>query len=596
MDINYYRQYEPIFGSWHITRQIGEGSFGKVFEIQREDFGTTYRAALKAITVPASEAELRDVMADGMDEEGVRTYFHTFVQDLVKEFALMSRLKGNSNIVSYENHQVIEHKDGIGWDILIQMELLTPLNEYTRTHTVTRQDIIRLGIDMCRALELCQKYNIIHRDVKPENMFVSENGDFKLGDFGIARTVEKTSSGLSKKGTYTYMAPEVYKGEPYGSTVDIYSLGIVLYRLLNGNRTPFLPAAPAPITHADRENALARRFSGASLPAPSHAEGRLAEIVLKACAYDPRERYSSPMQMRQELESILYSREEGQYIYPEGDDVPQDSVHYVKTGEEPPVSETEATQRDSEADVKNDSGAAECYDSTVSDFGGAESTFNDGTANNFERTVKKTGSTNDASKSRHPWPNRALLLIMFIAVLGLLLGFVYKLTKGPAAEPDRSEEMEVYAEIFPQADSFRELEDLKGAAVHLASGEYSMIEINGVSEALDVSGNILGHVFVLTTSEGFGGDIQLAAGIQSDNTILGISFLSISETEGRGMNADTEEWKAQFCGIQANKIIYTKTGKSADNEIDAISGATVTTEAVTDIVNAALSLADYYLG
>ena len=247
MDINYYKQYEPIFGSWHITRQIGEGSFGKVFEIQREDFGTTYRAALKAITVPASEAELRDVMADGMDEEGVRTYFHTFVQDLVKEFALMSRLKGNSNIVSYENHQVIEHKDGIGWDILIQMELLTPLNEYTRTHTVTRQDIIRLGIDMCRALELCQKYNIIHRDVKPENMFVSENGDFKLGDFGIARTVEKTSSGLSKKGTYTYMAPEVYKGEAYGSTVDIYSLGIVLYRLLNGNRTPFLPAAPAPI-------------------------------------------------------------------------------------------------------------------------------------------------------------------------------------------------------------------------------------------------------------------------------------------------------------------------------------------------------------
>ena len=126
--------------------------------------------------------------------------------------------------------------------------------------------------------------------------------------------MEKTTSGLSKKGTYTYMAPEVYKGEAYGSTVDIYSLGIVLYRLLNGNRTPFLPAAPAPITHADRENALAKRFSGAPLPVPSHATGRLAEIVLKACAYDPRDRYSSPRQMRQELEAILY----------------------IKTGEEPP--------------------------------------------------------------------------------------------------------------------------------------------------------------------------------------------------------------------------------------------------------------------
>ena len=337
MDINYYKQYEPIFGWWKITRLIGEGSYGKVFEVERKDFGVTYKAALKAITVPANPGELLSAQASGMDEASVRTYFGSFVQELVKEFAIMSKLKGNSNVVSYENHQVIEHRDQIGWDILIQMELLTPLNQYTSTHMVTLQDVIKLGIDLCKALELCQKYNIIHRDVKPENIFISEAGDFKLGDFGIARTVEKTTSGLSKKGTYLYMAPEVYKGEPYGSTVDIYSLGIVLYRLLNGNRTPFLPAAPAPITHDDQENALAKRFSGVPLPPPSHAQGRLSEIVLKACAYDPKERYSTPMQMRQELESILYNREERPYIYPEGDAVPQNSLHYVQTGETIPL-------------------------------------------------------------------------------------------------------------------------------------------------------------------------------------------------------------------------------------------------------------------
>ena len=369
-DIDYYKQYEPIFGAWHITKLIGEGSFGRVFEIEREDFGVTYKAALKAITVPASQSEIREVMAEGMDESSVRTYFGNFVQDLVKEFALMSKLKGNSHVVSYENHQVIEHGDGIGWDILIQMELLTPLNEYTRKNTVTRQDVIKLGIDLCMALELCQKYNIIHRDVKPENIFLSEAGDFKLGDFGIARTVEKTTSGLSKKGTYTYMAPEVYKGEPYGSTVDLYSLGVVLYRLLNGNRTPFLPAAPAPITHADRENALVRRFSGAPLPPPSHAQGRLAEIVLKACAYNPKERYSSPIQMRQELEAILYNREERQFIYPEGDDVPQDSVHYVKTGDEAPAPIKDRTVSDFGKAPGRASGGA-VNDRTVSDFGAA---------------------------------------------------------------------------------------------------------------------------------------------------------------------------------------------------------------------------------
>ena len=335
----YYAQYEPLFGVWHITKQIGEGSFGRVFELEREDFGQTYKAALKAITVPASEGELQEVLSEGMSEQSVRDYFGGFVGDLVKEFALMSRLKGTSNVVSYENHQVIEHRDGVGWDILIQMELLTPLNDYMRSHPVTRQDAIKLGIHMCKALELCQRYNIIHRDLKPENIFVSENGDFKLGDFGIARTVEKTTGGLSKKGTYNYMAPEVYKGEPYGSTVDIYSLGIVLYRLLNENRLPFLPAYPTPITHMDRENALMQRMGGTPLPMPVHGEGRLGEIVLKACAYRSGDRYSSPAQMRQELESIVYDRGEAPYIYPEGDGLPQRSVKEVGTGEEMPVLE-----------------------------------------------------------------------------------------------------------------------------------------------------------------------------------------------------------------------------------------------------------------
>lgn len=432
MDMNYYKQYEPIFGSWHITRLIGEGSFGKVFEMERQDFGVTYKAALKAITVPASETELRDVMADGMDEESVRSYYSTFVQDLVKEFALMSRLKGNSNIVSYENHQVIEHTDGIGWDILIQMELLTPLNEYTRRNTITRQDVIRLGIDMCKALELCQKYNIIHRDVKPENMFISDNGDFKLGDFGIARTVEKTTSGLSKKGTYTYMAPEVYKGDPYGSTVDIYSLGIVLYRLLNENRTPFLPAYPAPITHSDRENALAKRFSGAPIPPPSHADGRLAEIVLKACAYDPKERYSVPLRMREDLEAILYNREESQYIYPEGDEVPQKSVQYIKTGDEPPVAELDATQRDSGPISDMGSTAERESDGTVSDFGqvspgGQEPFEEDKTQSDFGRVIRELGVQAPAKKAAPKKGGRKLViglaacLAVVVCVAGVML-------------------------------------------------------------------------------------------------------------------------------------------------------------------------------
>ena len=214
---------ERVFKDWTIDKCVGEGAFGKVYRITREDFGHIYEAALKVIEVPQAQSEVDAVRNDGMSEQNVTEYFRSVVEDIVDEFALMSRLKGNSNIVSYEDHSVVPKKDGFGWDIYIRMELLTPLFSHIKEHKMTVRDVIQLGIDICHALEVCQKYNIIHRDIKPENIFVSDIGTYKLGDFGIARQLEKTSSGLSKKGTFTYMAPEVYKGLEYNSTVDIYS-------------------------------------------------------------------------------------------------------------------------------------------------------------------------------------------------------------------------------------------------------------------------------------------------------------------------------------------------------------------------------------
>lgn len=340
MDANYYKKYEPIFGAWKIKRKLGEGNFGAVFEIEREDFGTVYHSALKAITIPKTQSELESLLDDGMDATGATQYLEQFVEKIVGEFVLMSKLKGNSHIVSYEDHRVIKHKDGIGWDILIRMELLTPLMTHMKTTSVTKRDVIQLGIDMCRALELCQKYNIIHRDIKPENIFIADSGDFKLGDFGIAKEVEKTQSGLTKTGTQTYMAPEVYKGQPYGSSVDIYSLGIVLYRLLNHNRAPFMPQYPEPISYSDRERALIMRMGGHKFPMPSGvADSRLAEIALKACSFKPEDRYSSPTQMREDLEAILYTEGEGILMFPSGDTLDIKSVEYVSDSKAPNATE-----------------------------------------------------------------------------------------------------------------------------------------------------------------------------------------------------------------------------------------------------------------
>ena len=309
MDAEYYKKYEPVFGKWYITKQLGAGSYGKVFEIQRTDAldGTVYRGALKAITIPSSPEELQSVLdEDGLDRQGASSYFRETVVALNREIALMNKVKGHSNIVSYEDHDVIEHTDGIGWDILIRMELLTPISQYFKQFdAIPRQAVLRLGIDLCRALEVCEKYSIIHRDIKPANIFISDTGDFKLGDFGVARTASASTGASTFAGTVNYMAPEVFRREKYTASVDTYSLGLVMYQLLNANRMPFYPPYPQPLTALAKERAHDRRLAGEPLPDPVNASGPLADILRKACAPAPADRFVSPTEMRLALEAVL---------------------------------------------------------------------------------------------------------------------------------------------------------------------------------------------------------------------------------------------------------------------------------------------------
>ena len=305
MEDEYYKRYEPFWDSWYIKRFIGAGSYGKVFEIEEHDnFGNVYKGALKAITVPSSQDEIDELLA-GMSKENVSTYFDDYVERLNREIVLMSKLTGNSNIVSYQAHKAIRHDNGVGWDILIRMELLTPLNAYIDANgPLNEQMVIKLGIDICKALEICKQYNVIHRDIKPANIFISETNSFKLGDFGIARIASESTGASTKAGTPNYMAPEVYWGKKYTDNVDTYSLGIVMYQLLNSNRLPLMPPYPKDISFKERKQALTQRLSGASLPPPLNASALLANIVLKACAPSPADRYESPTQMRQELKAI----------------------------------------------------------------------------------------------------------------------------------------------------------------------------------------------------------------------------------------------------------------------------------------------------
>ena len=296
---------QPIFGKWKIEEKLGAGAFGTVYKIKRESFGKMYYSALKVIKIPQDEGEIKSLRNELGDDKSVSEYYTNFVQAFAKEIELMSELKGNSNIVSFEDHDFIQNEDGIGWTILIRMELLTPFVDYQSKNELNIKDIIKLGIDICSALESCEKKNIIHRDIKPENIFLSDDGRYELGDFGIARELEKTTGGLSKKGTYSYMAPEIYLGKPYNNTVDIYSLGIMLYKFLNHNRAPYLPKYPHPITFSDREKSLQSRMNGDEIPDIKDIPETLNNVVKKACAFDSKDRYQSASEMKKALNETL---------------------------------------------------------------------------------------------------------------------------------------------------------------------------------------------------------------------------------------------------------------------------------------------------
>ena len=293
---------------WSIVRVIGKGSFGTVYEIEKDNqFGESVRSALKVISIPETNAEIKAYRDEGYDDLSITAIFRSQVEDITKEFEVMNLLKGNSNIVSFEDHAIVQHENDPGYDVLIRMELLRSMPDYINQRypgqPIPDGVVIKLGIDLSRALELCEKCRIIHRDIKPQNIFINDLGDFKLGDFGIAKVSDHTTK-ATKTGTYSYMAPEVYTGRAYNAQVDIYSLGLVMYWLLNERRGPFLPLPPAVPKPSQNSEALERRMSGEPLPAPKHGSGELRRIVLKACAFDPNDRYLSPAALKEDLERL----------------------------------------------------------------------------------------------------------------------------------------------------------------------------------------------------------------------------------------------------------------------------------------------------
>lgn len=302
-------QYGKLFGNWKIRNFIGEGSQGKtgVFRIIKsyEDFQE--ENALKVVTVIREDGWPEEVTDEVRREYAANKA--ALCDQAVNEVKLMNRLAGNPYVVSYLNWEFCDWEESgqFGCDLLIQMPLLLTLRRLQKTEErFSEEEIRRVGRDICKALILCGKENIIHRDIKPANIFLWPNrrGNYMLGDFGISRIVENGLGGTyTSVGTPDYAAPEQFAKQSdhryarYDSRVDIYSLGLTLYELANQNRLPFLELGRS------KGWAANQRASGIALPQPSQASHELAQIILKACAFRPEERYQTAEEFLAALEN-----------------------------------------------------------------------------------------------------------------------------------------------------------------------------------------------------------------------------------------------------------------------------------------------------
>ena len=300
---------------WQPESRIGSGAFGEVYRIFREDAAGRSSAAVKIIRL-----QMQDLRSLYASEEETRTAMDQMMNRISREIQVMKSLKGQSHLVSIDDYQILEDdEDGTRW-VLIRMELLTPLLVDLDIHAYGEDRLIRMGIDLCRGLEVCARERIVHRDIKPENIFVNQQGDYKLGDFSVARTLDTVREKVTEwdfvRGE-RFTAPEVKNGLmremnfDEACRTDIYSLGMVLYWIANGQRLPFLPEKSL-FSSSDREEAERRRLRGDPLPGLPGVSTGLQEVLLKACAFESEKRYADAASFRHALEALRSGETQGE--------------------------------------------------------------------------------------------------------------------------------------------------------------------------------------------------------------------------------------------------------------------------------------------
>ena len=298
--------YSPLWDKWEIVSEIGSGLYGTVYKIKTEENGKTVFGVAKHIEVNV-EPNLTEKTKDNNIIENINSEDDDKTELSPLEKALNERLEeiqtnysfsSSKNLLIYEEHSVYEKDDGSGYDIFIRMPYYKSLSNILNNGNITDDEKIKLGIDVCNALTDLENQNVLHGDIKPENIFKDNKGNFLLADFGIEKRPENIVNKNAVTQNVNFMAPELQENKIQKKTSDIYSLGLLLYKLFNNNNEPFLNEKSTP---EEKNEAIIKRIKGVPFPAPIEADDELSKIILIACQFSPEARWMNAASFKNAL-------------------------------------------------------------------------------------------------------------------------------------------------------------------------------------------------------------------------------------------------------------------------------------------------------
>jgi len=282
--------------NWSVVGCLSEDYLTATYEMARLDMPRLKHTTMKAIEI------MRDPAAD---ISGNANAWETMLSSALEEIHILYQNKGNPYIIDYFDHAELNITNAsgtiVGCHLLIRMELLPSLDQKISLEgCLTESEIVRLGTDILNGLKICHDKGIMHRDIKIENIFVSSR-NYKLGNFGVIKFFEDINRVRIIYCSCENVAPEICNGENYSFASDIYSLGLVLYTLLNKNQYPFVSTDASCI---DYSGIRRRRLRGEPLHKLPTRSAALSKVILKACEFNPEHRYQNAGEMLDDLLAV----------------------------------------------------------------------------------------------------------------------------------------------------------------------------------------------------------------------------------------------------------------------------------------------------